>query len=386
MSDVRDNITCTKCKKTMLADNFYMSRNTEKFAPDGRVDLCKKCLTMHVNNWEPSTFLNILEMIDVPYIETEWDTLLDRYGKDPKKTSSTAIIGRYLAKMKLNQYKTLRYADTLRLREEEEKKKAIIKYQEDAQRNRYSASLQNGEGDIEEGNIEEDLYAQPEMPPVAFEEMVTAEEKRMLSLKWGRLYQLEEWVSLEKFYQEMMESFDIQSAAHLDYLKKICKTSLKMDQAIDCGDVEGFQKLSKVYDSLMKSAKFTAAQNKAESDEYMDCLGEMITLCEEEGFIPRYSTEEAKDIVDITLKDMNGYTRKLIMEEMNLGNMIENALAQMKHQEEQDEGELDESDDFLNPDEQDVLDDADFNDYNEFIDEQVEMDEALAALKKEKEV
>ena len=341
---------------------------------------------MHVNNWEPSTFLNILEMIDVPYIETEWDTLLDRYGKDPKKTSSTAIIGRYLAKMKLNQYKTLRYADTLRLREEEEKKKAIIKYQEDAQRNRYSASLQNGEGDIEEGNIEEDLYAQPEMPPVAFEEMVTAEEKRMLSLKWGRLYQLEEWISLEKFYQEMMESFDIQSAAHLDYLKKICKTSLKMDQAIDCGDVEGFQKLSKVYDSLMKSAKFTAAQNKAESDEYMDCLGEMITLCEEEGFIPRYSTEEAKDIVDITLKDMNGYTRKLIMEEMNLGNMIENALAQMKHQEEQDEGELDESDDFLNPDEQDVLDDADFNDYNEFIDEQVEMDEALAALKKEKEV
>lgn len=386
MSDVRDNITCAKCKKTMLADNFYISRNTEKYAPDGRVNLCKKCLTMHVNNWEPSTFLNILEMIDVPYIELEWNVLLERYGKDPKKTSSTAIIGRYLAKMKLNQYKTLRYADTLRLREEAEERKAIKKYQEDAQRNRYSASLQNGAEDTEEENIEEDLYAQPEMPPVAFEEMVTAEEKRMLSLKWGRLYQLEEWISLEKFYQEMMESFDIQSAAHLDYLKKICKTSLKMDQAIDCGDVEGFQKLSKVYDSLMKSAKFTAAQNKAENAEYMDCLGEMITLCEEEGFIPRYATEDSKEIVDITLKDMNGYTRKLIMEEMNLGNMIENALAQMKHQEEQDEGELDENDDFLNPDEQDVLNDADYNDYNEFVDEQVEMDEALAALKKEKEV
>lgn len=386
MSNLRDNITCKKCKKTMLADNFYTSRNIEKFAPDGRVDLCKKCLTMHVNNWEPSTFLNILEMIDVPYIETEWNRLLEKYGKDPKKTSSTAIIGRYLAKMRINQYKTLRYADTLRIREEEEKKKAIIKYQEDAQRNRYSASLQNGEGDVEEGDAEEGLYAQPEMPPVAFEEMVTAEEKRMLSLKWGRLYQLEEWISLEKFYQEMMESFDIQSAAHIDYLKKISKTSLKMDQAIDCGDVEGFQKLSKVYDSLMKSAKFTAAQNKAENAEYMDCLGEMITLCEEEGFIPRYAIEDSKDVVDITLKDMNGYTRKLIMEEMNLGNMIENALAQMKHQEEQDEGELDENDDFLNPDEQDVLNDADYNDYNEFIDEQVEMDEALAALKKEKEV
>ena len=30
------------------------------------------------------------------------------------------------------------------------------------------------------------------------------------------------------------------------------------------GDVEGFQKMSKVYDGLMKSGKFpTAAQNKA---------------------------------------------------------------------------------------------------------------------------
>ena len=385
MSDVRDSITCSKCRKTMLADNFYLSRDIEKFAPDGRVNLCKKCLTMHINNWEPTTFLNILEMIDVPYIEVEWNTLLDRYGKDPKKTSSTAIVGRYLAKMKLNQYKELRYSDTLRLREEEEKKKAIIKEREDAQRNRYSASFQGGEATSEEG-VEEDPYAQPEMPPIALDEMVTAEERSMLSLKWGRLYQLEEWINLEKFYQEMMESFDIQNAAHLDYLKKICKTSLKMDQAIDCGDVEGFQKLSKVYDNLMKSAKFTAAQNKAESDEYMDCLSEMITICEETGFIPRYNTEEAKDVVDLTLKDMNGYTRKLIMEEMNLGNMIENALAQMKHQEEQDEGELDENDDFLNPDEQEVLSDADFSEYNEFIDEQTEMDEALEALKKDKEV
>ena len=385
MSDVRDSITCSKCRKTMLADNFYMSRDTEKYAPDGRVDLCKKCLTMHVNNWEPSTFLNILEMIDVPYIETEWNTLLDRYGKDPKKTSSTAIVGRYLAKMKLNQYKQLRYSDTLRLREEEEKRKAVIKEREDAQRNRYSTSLQDGGAASEEG-VEEDPYAQPEMPPIALDEMVTVEEKSMLSLKWGRLYQLEEWINLEKFYQEMMESFDIQNAAHLDYLKKICKTSLKMDQAIDCGDVEGFQKLSKVYDNLMKSAKFTAAQNKAENAEYMDCLCEMITICEETGFIPRYITEESKDIVDLTLKDMNGYTRKLVMEEMNLGNMIENALAQMKHQEEQDEGELDENDDFLNPDEQEVLSDADFSDYNEFIDEQIEMDEALEALKKDKEV
>ena len=35
-----------------------------------------------------------------------------------------------------------------------------------------------------------------------------------------------------------------------------------MNQALDAGDIEGYQKLSKVSESLRKSAKFTAAQNK----------------------------------------------------------------------------------------------------------------------------
>jgi len=34
-----------------------------------------------------------------------------------------------------------------------------------------------------------------------------------------------------------MDSFDIQGAARIDTLKMICKTSLKMNEAIDCGDI-----------------------------------------------------------------------------------------------------------------------------------------------------
>lgn len=35
-----------------------------------------------------------------------------------------------------------------------------------------------------------------------------------------------------------------------------------MNQCIDQGDLEGYQKLARVSDTLRKSAKFTAAQNK----------------------------------------------------------------------------------------------------------------------------
>ena len=40
----------------------------------------------------------------------------------------------------------------------------------------------------------------------------------------------------------MMNSYDIQTAGHKDTLKLICKTSLKANQLIDIGDVDGYQK------------------------------------------------------------------------------------------------------------------------------------------------
>ena len=84
--------------------------------------------------------------------------------------------------------------------------------------------------------------------------------------------------------------------------------------------------MSKVYDSLMKSGNFTAAQNKEDKGEYVDSVSELVLLCEKEGFIPRYYVETPNDKADRVLQDLQGYTRTLITEEMNLGVLIENAI------------------------------------------------------------
>jgi len=86
-----------------------------------------------------------------------------------------------------------------------------------------------------------------------------------------------------------MKSFDIQGAARIDTLKKICKTSLKMDEAIDMGDVDSYQKLSRVYDSMMKSAKFTEAQNKDKTSNSIDSASAIVDFVEaHSGQIPKY--------------------------------------------------------------------------------------------------
>jgi hypothetical protein len=83
-----------------------------------------------------------------------------------------------------------------------------------------------------------------------------------MAIKWGRTYTVQEWAELEKNYREMCEAFSVKDPDTKNSLIFICKTNLKMNQAIDCGDLEGYQKLSRVYDNLRKSANLTALQNK----------------------------------------------------------------------------------------------------------------------------
>ena len=157
-----------------------------------------------------------------------------------------------------------------------------------------------------------------------------------------------------------------------DTLKLICKTSLKANQLIDIGDIEGFQKMSKVYDSLMKSGKFTAAQNKSESSGEFDSISELVETCEREGFIPRYYTEGPMDKVDETLNDLKNYTHTLVTEEMNLGNLIEAAVKNMVDQENREEDE--DIEDIDNLDEE-VLKDEDFIEHNQFLEDESDLDE-----------
>jgi hypothetical protein len=54
------------------------------------------------------------------------------------------------------------------------------------------------------------------------------------------------------------------------------------------GDVDSFQKLSRVYDAMMKSAKFTEAQNKDKEGNAIDSASAIVDFVESHsGAIPR---------------------------------------------------------------------------------------------------
>ena len=137
--------------------------------------------------------------------------------------------------------------------------------------------------------------------------------------------------------------------------------------------------MSKVYDSLMKSGKFTAAQNKAETGEFIDSIGELIELCEKEGYIERYYIESPKDRVDLTIADMQRYTRTLIEEETNLPIMVEKALREIDKEDKDNaantENNIIDDIDLSLEDLEATLKDQDFTDFEDFLDEESAADD-----------
>ena len=348
---------CDKCNKELEEVNFY------KYRDGSYVELCKKCLTMHVDVFEPSTFLWLLEKLDVPYIPQEWNTVIEKkMAKNPDKPiSHSAVFGSYLSKTKLKQWKDYYWADNERIQEEyfqrgaqvsAEKAELDAMYQEqfeagqisEAQyktltspkaRNDQMMNMLAAQGPFlgnDNPYNENNFMDDSELPDPASE--LTQEDKVYLAMKWGKLYKPSEWIEMEKDYQQMMASFDIQDADSQNTLILLCKTNLKQNQAIDSGDIEGFQKLSKVSESLRKSAKFTAAQNKEQKGDFVDSVGELIAMCERDGFIPRFATDIPQDKVDMTLKDMNEYVRKLVTQDLGFGQQIEDSLKKIMIQNE----------------------------------------------------
>ena len=126
-----------------------------------------------------------------------------------------------------------------------------------------------------------------------------------------------------------------------------------------------------------------AVQNKTENGNAVDSISELVMLCEKDGFFPRYYTDGPQDKVDRTLQDLQNYTRQLVTEEMNLGNLIESAVKQIqadKEKEAMQDAEAANDDDVFEAElfadnKKAFMNDEDFKELQDFIEEEEMSDE-----------
>lgn len=365
-------ITCSKCGKAKKETEFF------KMKTGSRCDLCRTCLTAHIDNRNPDTFLWILEKFDVPYIEHVWIPMCNSiYMKDPAKFGPSSVMGRYLRTMNMQQYINYGYADTEKLslaykqeqaqarvnKEEEEKLLQRFKNGEISQAEYLTLSRASLSDELAQQHVEsllppiepssvgEDILAETEIGEDSQEEklsfiapvktnenqiasQLTEEDIQYLAVKWGITYSPSEWVKMEDLYNKYASEYEM-NVDRAETLKKICKISLKMDQALDVDDFQGFQKLSTTFDSLRKSGKFTEAQNKEEETRDLDSIGELVAFVEHEGgIIPQQNDpiDYPQDKIDFIIKDLQNYVTKLAKEDLGLGDLIESYIEKAENQ------------------------------------------------------
>lgn len=161
---------------------------------------------------------------------------------------------------------------------------------------------------------------------------LSVDDINYLSVKWGTSYRPSEWVQLEDRFQKYAAEYELNSDRE-EVLISVCKTKMKMDQALDLGDFKSFRDLSAVYDQLRKSGKFTESQNKEEATREIDSIGELVAFVEQEGgIIPHFESpiEYPKDKIDFIIKDLKNYTSNLVKNELGLGDLIESFIEKVK--------------------------------------------------------
>ena len=389
-------IICKKCGRERAATKFFKKKTKE------RIDICVDCLTMYIDNYDYTTFSWILEMFDIPYIKNVWIKMAnDIYLKNPAKFSNRSVIGKYIRTMNMKQYADYCFADSDKLNMAQEMAKERREATVDKD---YVLQLQK---ELEEGKISKAQYdtLSPETPSsidkeeeefIALKEeaikpiqqgadegeirkQLTDEEYQYLLMKWGYLYQPSQLVQMEKLYNKYANEYEL-NVDREDTLKKICKTSLKMDEALDVGDTQSYQKLASVYDQLRKAGKFTEVQNKEEQERYLDSIGELVALCEREGgpikeFVD--PDEYPQDKVDFTIKDLKSYNYNLATNELNLSDLIQTYIDKLDKAE-QSGDDIDLNKGLITSKEEeieeDTLSDQEARDFQDYLDNEIERD------------
>ena len=249
---------CQKQRKWYKEVKFYQY-------PDGsKTKMCKSCLTLHVDNFDPDTFVWLLKEMDVPYVPSQWNNLRDAaFARDPKKMNGMSVFGKYLSKMKLKQWKDYRWADSERIQEQRGQVLRERQQEEQQEREAYTNELKqklaageinqaeyktlmptqiqrldlapadgvNLDGAVSNAFDEEQFISQDQLPDIAAD--LSLDDKKYLATKWGRLYRPSELVQLEQTYTEMDNSFAIEDADSRNTLIAICKVNLKMNQSLN---------------------------------------------------------------------------------------------------------------------------------------------------------
>lgn len=264
---------CDNCHRKLAPNQFYNTNSV--LSVDGKLNICKVCVKTMIDPDRVETVYKVLQLLDIPFYYSYWRSAKEKNPEDPW--------GIYIriANSKLNEFKTGTWKDS--------------KFEPES---------------INPVKVNMDQFVST-IPNPNFE--VTQE----MIIRWGSKHELDDYIQLENFYNEMKISNNIETAQDIVYLKKLAVISLKMDKALLNDNSAEAKQLGDLFSKYMADSKFRA-MDKTDADKTggIRNFGQIYAEVEKDDFIPPWEYYRkikgvSQDIVDKVIMHIENFTLKL---------------------------------------------------------------------------
>ena len=268
MTDEIKTRRCLKCRQEKPIYEFQYTPSS--FFPSHRSQICTSCLELMVHQDNMGEVDRLCRWLDVPFDLDKW-TQLYAIHKDHTLTA-------YFNTLLDEHYQSLQWAD---------------------ENERWRLAR-------EEGTIDEDIAALSEA------------KLRKLKRTWSNSYSAEDLLFLEDYYNQILATQNVSTPILQHYARDLCEIELRIKKGLREG--ADIKKDMDARDNIIKIAKFEASNAKNAAD--FESVGELMVYYGKKGWHPKWHSEP-KDDVDFCMQNIQNYLKRLVVNEGNFAEQVE---------------------------------------------------------------
>ena len=263
---------CLKCKQDKPEYAFQQTKSA--FFPGHRSLICTSCLETMINQDNLNEVDALCRYLDVPFDINKWTQLYDIH----KEHTLTAYFNTLLD----DRYAAISWAD-------ENERWRIAR---------------------EEGTIDEEV------------EKLSESKMRRLKKDWSPVYTKEELLFLEDYYNQIIATQNVSTPILKSRARDLCELTLRAKKQMREGlDVK--KDMDAIAD-IIKTCKFEA--NNAKNAADFESVGELMVYYGKKGWHPKWHTEP-QDSIDFMMQNIQNYLKRLVINEGNFAEQVEDKKA-----------------------------------------------------------
>ena len=269
MTNEIKNRKCIRCKQEKPEYNF--AATPSQFFPGHRSIICTSCLEVMIDQSNLGEVDRLCRYLDIPFDLDKWTQLYEIH-KDHTLTA-------YFNLLLDDHYSTLQWVD---------------------ENERWRLAR-------EEQTITDEM------------EVLNAAQMRRLKKEWSPAYTTDELLWLENYYNQIIATQNVSTPILQNYARDLCEIELQIKKVMR-GEPGDIKKLMDARDNIIKTAHFEASNAKNAAN--FESIGELMVYYGKKGWHPKWHTEP-KDSVDFMMENIQNYLKRLVINEGNFVEQVE---------------------------------------------------------------